>query len=125
MATLVLIPGLVSDSIVWAPLAEAVAQHMAVHAADVSRTSSISTMAESILAATDGDLIAVGHSMGGRVAMEMARIAPDRMRGLVLANTGHHPKRDGKDPGLLPQLREVAAGQDGQQPDGTRSDEPR
>ncbi len=97
MATLVLIPGLVSDSIVWAPLAEAVAQHMAVHAADVSRTSSIPTMAESILAATDGDLIAVGHSMGGRVAMEMARIAPDRMRGLVLANTGHHPKRDGEE----------------------------
>jgi pimeloyl-ACP methyl ester carboxylesterase len=97
MATLALIPGLVSDSIVWAPLADAVAHRMSVHAADVSRTSSIPDMAESILAATEGDLIAVGHSMGGRVAMEMARIAPDRVRGLVLANTGHHPKREGEE----------------------------
>jgi pimeloyl-ACP methyl ester carboxylesterase len=35
--------------------------------------------------------------MGGRVAMEMAHIAPDRVRGLVLANTGHHPKREGEE----------------------------
>ena len=97
MATLALIPGLVSDSIVWAPLADAVGHRMPVHAADVSRASSISGMAENVLAATEGDLIAVGHSMGGRVAMEMARIAPDRIRGLVLANTGHHPKRDGEE----------------------------
>lgn len=97
MATLALIPGLVSDSIVWAPLADAVAHRMPVHAADVSHTSSISGMAESVLAATEGDLIAVGHSMGGRVAMEMARVAPDRILGLVLANTGHHPKRDGEE----------------------------
>src|SRR5689334_17884378 len=97
MATLALIPGLVSDSIVWAPLADAVGHRMPVHAADVSRASSISGMAENVLAATEGDLIVVGHSMGGRVAMEMARIAPDRIRGLVLANTGHHPKRDGEE----------------------------
>ena len=29
--------------------------------------------------------------------MEMARIAPDRVKGLVLANTGHHPKREGEE----------------------------
>ncbi|MBB3589715.1 pimeloyl-ACP methyl ester carboxylesterase [Rhizobium sp. BK529] len=97
MATLVLIPGLVSDGIVWAPLADAVAHRMPVHAANVSHTSSILGMAESVLADTEGNLIAVGHSMGGRVAMEMARIAPDRIRGLVLANTGHHPKREGEE----------------------------
>lgn len=97
MATLVLIPGLVSDSIVWAPLGDALAHRMSVHAADISHPSSISGMAESVLAAVEGDLIAVGHSMGGRVAMEMARIAPDRIHGLVLANTGHHPKRDGEE----------------------------
>jgi len=97
MTTLALIPGLVSDSIVWAPLADVVAHRMPVHTADVSHSSSISGMAESVLAATEGDLIVVGHSMGGRVAMEMASIAPDRIRGLVLANTGHHPKRDGEE----------------------------
>ncbi len=97
MTTLVLIPGLVSDSIVWASLADAVSQRMPVHMADISRHSSIPSMAESVLAATEGDLIVTGHSLGGRVAMEMAHIAADRVRGLVLANTGHHPKREGEE----------------------------
>jgi pimeloyl-ACP methyl ester carboxylesterase len=97
MTTLVLIPGLASGTQVWAPLAAAVAPTMAVHDADVSRDATIPAMAERALGEVSGDLIAVGHSMGGRVAMEMARQAPERVRGLVLANTGHHPKRDGEE----------------------------
>lgn len=97
MTTLALIPGLVSDRIVWESLANATAGKFAVHHADVTTQASITEMAESVLASVDGPIIAVGHSMGGRVAMEMARIAPDRIKGLVLANTGHHPKREGEE----------------------------
>jgi pimeloyl-ACP methyl ester carboxylesterase len=97
MTTLVLIPGLISDAVVWQPVADSAAGSFAVYQADVSEGTSITGMAETILAETDGPLIAVGHSMGGRVAMEMARIAPERVRGLVLANTGHHPKREGEE----------------------------
>ena len=97
MTTLVLIPGLISDRIVWEPLADAASKRFAVHHADVTQQPSITDMAQSVLDAVDGPLIAVGHSMGGRVAMEMARIAPERVRGLVLANTGHHPKREGEE----------------------------
>ncbi|CDZ31798.1 Putative hydrolase [Neorhizobium galegae bv. officinalis] len=97
MTTLVLIPGLVSDAIVWAPLAEAASGVMPVHHADLSDGASITGMARTLLDETDGDIVAVGHSMGGRVALEMARMAPDRVRGLVLANTGHHPKREGEE----------------------------
>lgn len=97
MTTLVLIPGLISDAIVWEPLAKAAEGRFALHPADVTTQASITEMAESLLDAVDGPLIAVGHSMGGRVAMEMARIAPERVKGLVLANTGHHPKRDGEE----------------------------
>lgn len=96
MTTLVLIPGLVSDAIVWATLADAAAVKMPVHAADLSNGVSITGMAEQILEEVPGGIIAVGHSMGGRIAMEMARVAPGRVRGLVLANTGHHPKREGE-----------------------------
>ncbi|QKV17290.1 alpha/beta fold hydrolase [Oricola thermophila] len=95
--TLVLVPGLLSDSVVWQPLADAAAGRFSVHVADVSRGTSITGMAETILGETDGPLIVVGHSMGGRVAMEMARLAPGRVKGLVLANTGHHPKREGEE----------------------------
>jgi pimeloyl-ACP methyl ester carboxylesterase len=97
MTTLVLVPGLLSDAIVWQPLADAAAGRFRIHAADVSKGASITGMAEAILGETEGPLIVVGHSMGGRVAMEMAHIAPDRVKGLVLANTGHHPKREGEE----------------------------
>jgi pimeloyl-ACP methyl ester carboxylesterase len=93
----VLIPGLVSDDRVWTPLGAALAPHFEVHPADVGRDSSIGDMAARLLAETEGALIAVGHSMGGRVAMEMARQAPDRVRALVLANTGHDARRPGEE----------------------------
>ena len=44
----------------------------------------------------EGDCIVVGHSMGGRVAMEVARQAPGQVARLVLANTGHHPLKPGE-----------------------------
>ncbi len=97
LTTLVFIPGLLSDSSVWRPIAEAAKAPMPAHHADVTRDASITSMASRVLSEVDGDLIAIGHSMGGRVAMEMARLAPARIRGLVLANTGYHPRRDGED----------------------------
>ena len=58
MTTLVLIPGLVSDRIVWEPLAETAADMFPVHHADVSTQASITEMAQSVLAAVDGPIIA-------------------------------------------------------------------
>ncbi len=92
--TLVYIPGLVSDGRVWRAVAEAVggaAQRVA-----VMDQPSITEMAAHVLGAVPGEVIPVGHSMGGRVAMEMARLAPERMRGLVLVDTGHHPLAPGE-----------------------------
>lgn len=48
--------------------------------------------AERILADLEGDFVAVGASMGGYVALGMAREAPGRVRGLVLA--GARPNED-------------------------------
>lgn len=93
---LVLIPGLISDQIVWAALADAARARFQIHHADITRQASIEEMAEQTLGSVDGPLIATGHSLGGRVAMEMARQSPQQVKGLVLANTGHHPRRDGE-----------------------------
>ena len=41
--------------------------------------------AESILAEVTGDFVVVGASMGGYCALEIARQAPERVRGLALA----------------------------------------
>ena len=88
MTRFVLIPGLLSDGFVWQVLADRLGASAQI--ADVTRQASIVQMAADLLAETDGDFVAIGHSMGGRVAMEMARQAPDRVRGLVLVSTGHN-----------------------------------
>ncbi len=96
MLTFVLIPGLLSDRLVWTDLAKALTAKGAVHHAELGRYSSIIKMAEGVLAETEGDLIAIGHSMGARVALEMARQAPTRVRALVLADTGMYPLKPGE-----------------------------
>lgn len=48
---------------------------------------SIAGMADAALARVNGPVVPIGLSMGGYVAMEMARLAPERLRGLVLLNT--------------------------------------
>lgn len=97
MATLLLIPGLASDSIVWQPLADALSQRMPVRHGDIRGDGSIPAMASRLLDENKGELIAVGHSLGGRVAMEMARQAPERIKGLVLANTGQYARAQGEE----------------------------
>ena len=94
MATTVLIPGLLSDERVWRPVADRIAPPVIL--ADVTLDDTIQAMAARTLNAVSGPIFAVGHSMGGRVAMELANQAPDRVERLVLANTGHHPPRPGE-----------------------------
>lgn len=96
MTSLVLIPGLISDEIVWSPLGVAAGDRFNIHHADLRNGTSISTMASRLLEEVDGSMIVAGHSMGGRVALEMARQAPGRVDGLILADTGHHPMAAGE-----------------------------
>lgn len=96
MATVLLIPGLVSDGFVWTA-ATAALDPLPVVVADVTTQASIEDMARSLLARHEGRLVLAGHSLGGRVAMEMARMAPGRIAGLALLNTGMHPRREGEE----------------------------
>lgn len=97
MATVLLLPGLLCDATVFAAQAEALARHCKVAIADFSREDSIAAMARSALSLRAGPVVAVGHSMGGRVALEMVRSAPDRVAGLCLMDTGIAPRRDGEE----------------------------
>ncbi|WP_425049805.1 alpha/beta fold hydrolase [Psychromarinibacter sp. S121] len=94
MTTLLYVPGLLSDARVWREVAEGVGGGFVI--ADVTTQNSITAMAQSVLALAEGPVIPVGHSMGGRVSMEMARLAPERMAGLVLADTGHNALAEGE-----------------------------
>lgn len=98
MTTYLFLPGLLSDGFVWQAVADALPAGTPIHIADLSQGTSIEGMAAHALAEVSGDVIALGHSMGGRVAMEVARQAPDRVKALVLANTGHGPTKEGEEP---------------------------
>lgn len=50
-------------------------------------------MAQLVLDRIPGTLSVLGHSMGARVALEVCRLAPDRVCRLVLADTGFHTVR--------------------------------
>jgi pimeloyl-ACP methyl ester carboxylesterase len=69
---------------------------MPAYFADQTQSDSLKGMAESFLAGTEGELVCVGHSMGGRVCMEAARLAPKRILGLVLADTGYDSPGEGE-----------------------------
>lgn len=94
MIDTLLIPGLLCDETVWQPLLARIGDRAAV--ADLSTQDSITHMAEDCLREHPGHLKVAGHSMGARVAMEMARLAPERMSRLALLDTGIHPLKEGE-----------------------------
>jgi pimeloyl-ACP methyl ester carboxylesterase len=92
--TLVLLPGLAGDEAMWRDQLPALAP-WAPQVADVHmRHPSIPEMAAALLARYDGLLVLCGASMGGMVAMEAARQAPDRIRGLALLGTSAQPESE-------------------------------
>lgn len=92
MTTLLLIPGLAADAVMWQSQLAAL-QAWQPRVTDVhSRHDSIAAMAAALLAQTAGDLVLCGASMGGMVAMEAVRQAPGRIRGLALLGTVASPE---------------------------------
>jgi pimeloyl-ACP methyl ester carboxylesterase len=93
MLPLILLPGLACDGALWRHQAAALAADgRPVHLADVhSRADTLPEMAALLLAEHPGDLLLAGCSMGGMLAMEAARQAPQRVRGLALLGTSARP----------------------------------
>ncbi|MGJ3262602.1 MAG: alpha/beta fold hydrolase [Salinarimonas sp.] len=92
MERFVLIPGLLCTAALFAPQAPLLARRGDTHVADTTRDDSIAAMAERLLAeAPPGPLSLVGLSMGGYVALEVARREPGRVRRLALLDTSARP----------------------------------
>jgi pimeloyl-ACP methyl ester carboxylesterase len=93
---LLLVSGLLCDETVWADLPERLADVADVRILSFSGFSSIAAMAEHVLTVAPERFALAGHSMGGRVALEVVRAARSRIVGLALLNTGVHTVRDGE-----------------------------
>lgn len=85
----ILLHGLLCDADTWADFIGPLSRTGSVLAAKLSGITSLSQAAQTILRQTPGPIVVIGHSMGGRVALEMVRQAPERIRGMVLMNTGY------------------------------------
>jgi pimeloyl-ACP methyl ester carboxylesterase len=83
--TPILLSGNMCDSRMWRPALRAALP--GARPADLTRDDTIEAMAHRALASVEGPVVPVGFSMGGIVALAMARLAPGRIAGLVLLDT--------------------------------------
>lgn len=90
--TVVLLPGLLCDQTVWAHQSDALGKISDVVIPDFRGLHSITAMAKLVLDAAPPRFALAGHSMGARVALEVFRMAPDRVERLALLDTGVHPR---------------------------------
>jgi pimeloyl-ACP methyl ester carboxylesterase len=89
--SLLLVPGFMADETLWRDLEAPLARFAPLHYADLRHDSSIEAMARRALDAAPPSFLLVGFSMGGYVAREIARLAPERVRALVLIATSTRP----------------------------------
>jgi pimeloyl-ACP methyl ester carboxylesterase len=91
---LVMLPGLICDASIYAPQADAFSDSLAVDGYGLA--DSLQDMADIVLEQAPERFDLVGHSMGGRVALEVFRKAPGRVRRLALVSTAVHDVREGE-----------------------------
>lgn len=93
---LVLIPGLLCDERLWVQQKAALEHTRQIDIADVTLDSSISQMAQRVLNEAPPLFALAALSMGGYVAMEIMRQAPERVTKLALIDTMVRPDDDAR-----------------------------
>jgi len=88
---LVILPGLICDETMFS--AQVRAFRATVIGGFYGGADRITTMAHYALERLPETCALLGHSMGARVALEIWRIAPEKVSRLALANTGVHGPR--------------------------------
>lgn len=91
---LLFLPGLACDARIYAPQLAAFPDSRAVDGYGMADT--LQQMARIALEQAPESFDLFGHSMGGRVALEVYRLAPERVRRLALVSTGVHSLREGE-----------------------------
>jgi pimeloyl-ACP methyl ester carboxylesterase len=88
---LLLLPGLLCDEVLWRQQAVALADIAEVSIADLTQDDSVAAMAARALATAPPRFALAGLSMGGYVAFEILRQAPQRVTRLALLDTSAAP----------------------------------
>ncbi len=97
MRTLFLLSGLLCDESVWDDARAELGGVADMRPLGFADHDSIPAMARKVLTeAPEGRFAVAGHSMGGRVALEILAQAPERVEAVALLNTGVHGRRPGE-----------------------------
>ena len=97
MKTIYLLCGLLCDEVVWEAQAAALARDHDVRIVSFLRgEDTLAAMAERVLEGAPASFALAGHSMGGRVALEVVRRAPGRVERLALLDTGYEGPAPGE-----------------------------
>ena len=88
---ILLIPGLAGSPRIYAPVMSAIWRFGPVMVASHFRDDNMDAIARRILAEAPPRFVLAGHSMGGYIAFEIMRQAPDRIMKLALINTQARP----------------------------------
>lgn len=86
---LLLLPGLACDADVWQDQVRTFSGITTVSVADYGLSDSIEKMARVALDSAPERFAVAGHSMGGRVAFEIMRLAPERIAGLAVLDSAY------------------------------------
>ncbi|CAM2735640.1 lipolytic protein [Legionella steigerwaltii] len=108
--TLIFLPGVLSDQRVWS--------YQTNHLQDLARCQTIplvsgntaEDLAQEILNHIEGDFFLAGHSMGGWLALELARRVPERILKLCLLNTSAQPDSKEKHQKRITMIKKVEQG---------------
>ena len=88
---IVLVPGLASSARIYAPVIPALWRFGPVMVANHIRDDSMAAIAARLLSEAPPRFALAGHSMGGYIALEIMRQAPERVAKLALINTQARP----------------------------------
>lgn len=107
----VLVPGLMCDSRVFQPQITVLSQRRSVQIAAPGRSGTLADFATEILAMAPPRFALVGHAMGGMIALEIMKQAPDRVARLALISTNFLPESPTMAAARDAQIAQVEAGQ--------------
>ena len=111
MTPLVLLPGMMCDARLFAPQINALSGDRAIHCAPIGAHETMVKIAASVLRHAPPKFALAGLSMGGIVAMEMLRQAPDRIEKIALLDTNARAETEAIKARRQPQIDAAQNGQ--------------
>lgn len=111
MTPIVFLPGMMCDARLFGPQIEALSGHHPVMCIPINQHDSVEALAAEVLSLAPKRFALVGLSMGGIVAMEVIRQAPERVERLALMDTNPLAETENIKAARQPQIAAAKAGE--------------